>query len=266
MNSLSCDVEDWYHPLDPEPSRWDRYEDRIIGSTQRILEILDAAKTRATFFVLGYVAMRHPKLVVEIDAAGHEVASHGMFHRFVYQQTPDEFESDVAQSLDLLQSITGKSVVGYRAPYFSITKESLWALPILKKLGIRYDSSVFPVFNHRYGIPGACRTTHTTEAGLIEVPLATYPIGRLNIPCGGGVYFRVIPYRLIRRWFRRLGERGEQVVFYLHPWECDPGHPVLPVTWSLRVRHYWALDKTATKLARLVREFEFAPIRETLGL
>ena len=192
------------------------------------------------------------------------MASHGSEHRFIYRQTPEEFESDVTRSVDLLRSITGQPVLGYRAPYFSITKRSIWALDILQRLGFAYDSSIFPARNHRYGMPGAPRNPHRTEAGVYEIPLTTYPIGKFNLPCAGGIYFRALPYLLTRACFRRLNRRGEPLVFYLHPWECDPGHPVLPVTPTLRIRHYWRLDRTLGRLETLLRDFRFVPFRELL--
>jgi polysaccharide deacetylase family protein (PEP-CTERM system associated) len=266
MNAISIDVEDWYHCLDQDPANWDGYEDRIAGSVRGILEIFERASTKATFFVLGHVARRHPELVEEIHRAGHEVASHGTDHRFVYRQTPDEFERDVARSVELLTDVTGQPVHGYRAPYFSITRQSLWALAVLRKLGFVYDSSIFPVVNHRYGIPDARRLVHETESGVIEVPLSTDRVGGVNLPCSGGVYFRVLPYRLVVAMLRRLQRHGEPIVFYLHPWEIDAGQPRIPLPRALRARHYAGLDRCGPKLARLLREFRFGPIRQMLNL
>ena len=265
-NVLSIDVEDWYHGLDPDTGNWDEYEHRIVRSTRRVMRILRRGGARATFFVLGDVAENHPELVREIHEDGHEVASHGCRHQFVYNLTPKEFEADVARSIDLLYAITGEPVVSYRAPYFSITKKSLWALPILKKLGIKFDSSIFPVVNYRYGIPEAPRNPYRIEDGLIEVPIATYPMGKQNFPCGGGVYFRAFPYRFFKQLYQRMNDRGEMVVFYLHPWEVDPGQPVIEAPLGPRVRHYWALRKTAGRLAYMIRDFDFGPIREVVKL
>ncbi len=266
MNAISIDVEDWYHCLDENPGNWDRYEDRIAGSTRELLDIFDRAKTKATFFVLGHVAQRHPELVKQIHDAGHEIASHGSEHRFVYRQTPHEFERDVANSVKLLTDITGQKVYGYRAPYFSITKQSLWALPILRKLGFAYDSSIFPVVNHRYGIPGAERLVHETESGVVEVPLSTDRVGKHNIPCSGGVYFRILPYRLVAGMLHRLQKRGEQIVFYLHPWEIDDGQPRISLPRALKARHYFGLSRCGKKLGRLLREFQFGPIRQMINV
>lgn len=266
-NALTIDVEDWYHCLDQEPANWSRYEDRITAPVRELLELFARASTKATFFVLGHVARRHPELIGEIHAAGHEIASHGCEHRFIYRQTPEAFEADVAQSTRLLGEITGEPrVAGYRAPYFSITSRSLWALPILRRLGFVYDSSVFPVMNHRYGIPGAPRLPHTTADGLVEVPPSTFPLGKVDLPCSGGVYFRVLPLRLLAGMFARLNSRGERVIFYLHPWEIDPGQPRIKLPPFLRVRHYWGLGRCAEKLRRLLAEFPFGPVREVLEL
>lgn len=263
---MSIDVEDWFHCMDPEPANWHRYQRRAGDATRTLLDIFDRTGARCTFFVLADVARHEPKLIEQIAAAGHEIASHGSEHRLVYTQSPEDFRRDVADSLDLLEDITGARPVGYRAPYFSITEKSQWALPILADLGIRYDSSVHPVHNHRYGNPHAARLPHETEAGLLEAPISTFPAGRVNVPCAGGVYFRAFPSPVLHRMYRRLAARGESIVFYLHPWEVDPGHPRIAAPLSLRLRHYWALDRTAAKLERLCRQFRFTTMREGLSL
>lgn len=262
---LTVDVEDWYHPLQPDPSRWGEYEDRVCDSTRRLLGLLARRRVRATFFVLGHVAERHPELVREIAAEGHEVASHGMWHRFVYAQSPEEFRDDVGRSAELLGALAGAPVRGYRAPYFSITRHSLWALPVLRELGFTYDASIHPVLNHRYGIPGAPRTPHRRD-GLLEVPPSTYPVAGVNIPCGGGAYLRLLPFAATRSMLRRLAAGGESLVLYLHPWELDPDHPRIPMPPGLRFRHYHALDATEERLARLLDEFSFGPVREVLDV
>ena len=266
QNMMTIDVEDWYHCIDQEPAHWSQYEDRVIDPVRELLEIFAATNTTATFFVLGHVAEAFPDLVREIHDQGHEIATHGTFHRFVYRQSPAEFEDDVRRSIEFLTSITGSPIRGYRAPYFSITKKAPWALPVLEKLNIQYDSSIHPVLNHRYGIPDAPRLPYRTDEGLTEVPVTTYPLGFAKIPCGGGVYFRVYPYSLIRRMFSRLRRQKEPIVFYLHPWELDDGHPRIRMPMSLKVRHYWGLDKTADKLTRLCRDFSFTSVEEALQL
>jgi len=263
---MSIDVEDWYHCLDENPLHWHTYEDRVVPAVRRVLRVFADRGTCATFFVLGYVAEKHPELIREIHCAGHEIASHGYAHRFVYGQSPAEFKEDVTRSLVLLSAIIDKPVVGYRAPYFSITRKSLWAFAVLRELGLSYDSSTFPVLNHRYGIPGGRRLPYRTESGLLEVPLSTYPAGGLTIPCCGGVYFRLIPYEFVRRMIRSLNRRGEPVIFYLHPWEMDAGQPRIPLPAGLRLRHYWQLEKTEGALRKLLHEFPFTSIKKGLRI
>ena len=266
LNTMTVDVEDWYHCLDGNPGNWDRCEDRIDASLCRLLDVFRRTESTATFFVLGHVAQRHPDLIGAIREHGHEIASHGYLHQFIYRQPQEQFRDDVARSLDLLDELAGEPVRGYRAPFFSITKSSLWALPILGELGIHYDSSIHLVLNHRYGIQDAPRLPYEPHSGLTEVPISTFPVGPLNVPCGGCVYFRVYPYRMIRRIFRRLNRRDERVVFYLHPWEIDPDHPRLPLSPGLKLRHYWALDKTEKKLERLCTDFRFASVNRVLDV
>ncbi len=262
---LTVDVEDWYHPLDPDPAAWPGREDRVRRSTGRLLELFAQAGATATFFVLGDVARRHPGLVREIAGAGHEVASHGMLHRFVYRQSPAEFEADVRGSRDLLQDLAGAPVVGYRAPYFSITRRTPWALGVLRGLGFRYDASIHPVHNHRYGIPDAPRLPHRTAEGLLEIPPSTFPLAGVNVPCGGGAYFRLVPYAATEAMLRRLERAGEPIVFYLHPWEVDPGQPRVAAPAGLRLRHYWALDRTEARLRRLLATFRFRSVRDVFA-
>lgn len=266
MNVMSIDLEDWYHSLQPDPAHWCDYEDRIVAVTHRLLEIFDETASRVTFFVLGHVAERHPELIREIQDDGHEIASHGYAHGFVYRQSPEEFEADLQKSLTILKSIVLKPILGYRAPYFSITKDSLWALPVLSRLGFAYDSSIFPVINHRYGIPDAPRLPHRTSSGIVEVPLSSYPLRRFNVPCAGGAYFRILPYQISRRMLRGIAYRGEPIIFYLHPWEIDPQQPRIRLPIGLRLRHYWDLDGTTDKLRRLLRDFTFVSMKEFLGL
>jgi polysaccharide deacetylase family protein (PEP-CTERM system associated) len=263
---MSIDLEDWYHCLQPDPARWGDYEDRVERPVRQLLEIFADTGTRVTFFVLGHVAERHSELIQEIHEQGHEIASHGYSHDFVYRQSAEEFVDDLRKSLRILNSIVSEPVLGYRAPYFSITKDSLWALDALSRLGLAYDSSIFPVWNHRYGIPEAPRLPHRTLGGIMEVPLSCYPLGNFNVPCAGGVYFRILRYELIQGMFRRLVDRGEPIVFYLHPWEIDPDQPRIDLPMGLRLRHYWDLDGTAEKLRRLLRDFSFGSMKELLQL
>ena len=260
-NVLTIDVEDWYHGLVPI-AKWRECEDRIVDSTRRILDIVDEAGARSTFFILGDVADLHPELVQEIAARGHEVATHGYHHELVYRLTPEAFEEDVARSLASLRAAVTAPVVAYRAPFFSIVRESRWALDVLASLGLRYDSSVFPVHNYRYGIPNARREPYREPNGIVEVPPSTLRLGRVNVPVGGGVYFRMLPFSFLRRAYREVNREGLPVVFYLHPWEVDPGHPRIPLSPGLRWRHYHGLDHTASRLREVLRMLKFGPVCE----
>jgi polysaccharide deacetylase family protein (PEP-CTERM system associated) len=272
VNAMSVDVEDYYHvsALAPVVSRadWPRMESRVVSNTARLLALFEEHGVRATCFVLGRVAERHPDLVRQIAAGGHEIASHGFDHQLVYDQTPDAFREDVRRAKRLLEDLAGASVVGYRAPSYSITARSLWALDVLVEEGYEYDSSIFPIHHDRYGIPESPRHAHvlTRQAGsIVELPPSTVRVGSTNLPVAGGGYFRILPY-----WWTRWGiarvNRSERrpAIFYLHPWEVDPGQPRLRPGLASRFRHYYHLDKTEPRLRRLLRDFRFAPVRTVL--
>jgi polysaccharide deacetylase family protein (PEP-CTERM system associated) len=268
-NALTIDFEDWYHGLEIPHAKWLDYEDRIVPVGRRLLELLGAAGVRATFFVLGHVAERHPHLVRQIAAAGHEIGTHGYYHTFVYRQTPRLFRSELGQSIKLLEDLAGKKVLGHRAPFFSITRKSLWALEILGEFGIRYDSSIFPVRNYRYGIDDAPRWPHelaTKGWTLKEFPISTWRLRRRNFPVAGGAYFRLYPYAFTRFAFRSINRQGFPAVFYLHPWEIDPTHPRIPLPRRIAFTHYTNLGSTEGRLRRLLREFAFAPMGEVLNV
>jgi polysaccharide deacetylase family protein (PEP-CTERM system associated) len=269
LNALTIDFEDWYQGLEIPQSAWDGYEDRIVGVGRRLLEILAGANVRATFFVLGAVAERHPDLVREIAGAGHEVGTHGYSHTPIYHLTPDAFRAELKHSIQLLEDAAGQPVLGHRAPFFSITRESLWALEILAECGIRYDSSIFPVVNYRYGIADAPRWPYPIGAGdgaLTEFPITTWRwLGR-NVPVAGGAYFRIYPYALTRWAFRSINREGRPAVFYLHPWEIDPEHPRIPLPRRIALTHYFNLRRTEARLKRLLNDFRFAPMKEVLSV
>lgn len=268
-NALTIDFEDWYQGLEIPHAKWDGYEDRVVLAGRRLLEVLDEAKTRATFFILGYVAEQHPEIVRQIAAAGHEVGTHGYSHSFIYRQTPEVFRTEMTRAIRQLEDLTGQQVLGHRAPFFSITRDSLWALDVLGELGIRYDSSIFPVLNYRYGIADAPRWPYQVDAGknkLIEFPISTWKVMGRNLPIAGGAYFRIYPYSLTRRAFKSLNRNGNAAVFYLHPWELDPDHPRIPLPRRISLTHYFNLHKTESRLRRLLRDFSFAPMREVLGV
>jgi polysaccharide deacetylase family protein (PEP-CTERM system associated) len=273
---FTVDVEDWYQGLDFDLDEWARFAPRLETGLARLLELLADAGARATFFIVGWQADRTPGIVREIARHGHEIACHGYTHRFVYRLTPATFREEVRRSRDVLEALAGEPVVGFRAPFFSITADALWALDVLLEEGFRYDSSIFPVWNHRYGIPRAARQPGcvTTPAGgtLFEVPLSTVrlpsaglPVG-LNIPVTGGAYFRLYPYGLTRALVRRLERAGDRLVFYAHPWEYDPSHPRIRLPHPVsQITHYVNLAAMAGRTRQLLRDFRFVPIREAFA-
>jgi polysaccharide deacetylase family protein (PEP-CTERM system associated) len=267
---FSIDVEDWYHGIEIPMSEWDGFESRVERSTDTLLDLMARYDVTSTCFVLGKVAEEHPNLVARIHAAGHEVATHGYSHEKVYNLSPNRFRRELRRSVDLVQGITGERVLGHRAPYFSITEESLWALDTLREEGIFYDSSIQPVFNYRYGIPDADRQPSVIETpeqrDMLEVPVATYPLPDplpdANIPCGGGAYLRIYPYLAQRFFLDCLQSRGDHIGIYVHPWEVDPDHPRIDLPFRVGATHYWNLESTYRKLERLFNEFEFVSYRE----
>ena len=260
---LTIDLEDWFHCLEPDPSRWARLPRRAEATTREILDLLDEHGATATFFVLGDVATHAPALIRELAARGHDVGSHGTSHQLITRQSPAEFRRDLRESLARLEDVTGRPVCSYRAPYFSITRQTLWALDILVEEGIRHDSSIFPVVNHRYGIPDARRSPHWVRPELMEWPISVMrtPLG--NVPFSGGVYFRWLPMALIERGFASVAASGDPVVFYLHPWELDPDHPrYFTGSPFLFVRHYGRLRGTRDRLRGLLARHRFGSLAQ----
>jgi polysaccharide deacetylase family protein (PEP-CTERM system associated) len=273
LNAMTVDVEDYYHvsSFDHAVARstWNSMESRVCGNTRRLLDIFDAYGVRGTFFVLGWLAERHGELVREIAQRGHEVASHGYGHRLVYEQTPAAFRADVRLAKRLLEDVSGTAVKGYRAPSFSITTRSLWALDILIEEGYAYDSSIFPIRHDRYGIPASPRHAYVVEratGSLVEVPGTTVRLASVNVPVAGGGYFRILPYAWTRWGINRLNRRERRpAVFYVHPWEIDPAQPRLPAGVVGQFRHYRNLHKTEGRLRALLGEFAFEPLGSLLS-
>jgi polysaccharide deacetylase family protein (PEP-CTERM system associated) len=276
MNALSFDVEDYFQVEGfadcVELSDWDSYTPRVIDNTRRILDLLRSVETRATFFVLGWVADRFPELVSEIARDGHELATHGYWHQPVQRQTREQFSQDIADSITAIKNAlrVGEAenahVCGYRAPTFSITNDTLWALDALREQGIVYDSSIFPLAAHdRYGISDAPRFAHRRN-GIWEFPLSTVRVASRNLPIGGGGYFRLLPLQFTSWGFKKVNAEGHSVVFYLHPWELDPDQPVVDgASRSNKFRHYVNLSSTEKKLRRLLKVQRFGPIREVFA-
>ena len=273
-NALTFDVEEYFHAEVfagvVRPEEWPALESRVAAVIERLLDILDSAGARATFFVLGWVADRHRGLVKEIDARGHEVACHGYGHRMIHRLRPDELLEDVSRAKDALEDATGRAVLGYRAPTFSVTRDTLWSLDVLCEAGFRYDSSIYPIVHDRYGIPDAPRFPHrrrTPSGGEItEFPMSTVELLGWRVPVAGGGYFRLAPYAVTRAAIRRLNRReGRPAIVYLHPWEMDPVQPRLPVSPLARLRHSVSIENTEDKLRRMLADFDFAPAAEVLA-
>jgi polysaccharide deacetylase family protein (PEP-CTERM system associated) len=271
-NALTVDLEEYFQVSNFDAtidrSRWDALPSRLHGTTLRLLDGFEQTGSRATFFVLGWVAERHPALVREIASRGHEIACHGYGHELVYSLGTARFRADLQRARAAIEDAVGRNVEGYRAPSYSITERSLWALEILAEEGFRFDSSIFPIRHPRYGIPGFHRRPVRLElegGGWIdEFPLTTLPLGPVALPLAGGAYLRFLPGPIFRWGLSRLVAAGEPTVLYLHPWEIDPDQPRAPAGFRVRVNHYYNLHRTESRLLRLLKRFEFAPMGEVL--
>lgn len=273
IHALSIDVEDYFHVAALanviRPSDWGSLPSRVEQNTERLLELFERANTKATFFVLGWVAERYPDLIRTLADAGHEIASHGYSHQLIYSQSRAVFTEETRRSKALLEDIVQQPVTGYRAASYSITQESLWALDILAELGFTWDSSIFPIRHDRYGLPNSPRspyTIRTANGGLIrEFPLTTAQVMGMTLPAAGGGYFRQFPYPLFKALFNRASQNGRQPqMFYLHPWEIDPDQPRYNnASWFSRFRHYTNLDKCYSRLERLLSDFRFGTVSES---
>jgi polysaccharide deacetylase family protein (PEP-CTERM system associated) len=273
MNALSIDVEDYFNVSGFEShirfEEWGRFERRVEANTDRLLAILGEHRVHATFFVLGWIAERHPTLVKRIHDAGHEIASHSYAHRLIYRQTPAQFREDLKRSKAILEEITGEKILGYRAPSYSIVKESLWALDILAEEGFLYDSSIFPIFHDRYGIPNGERFIYKIAGSqgrsIYEVPLSTVALFGKHLPIAGGGYLRLFPYRFIRWGLTQINQKERQpAIVYLHPWEIDVAQPRMQGSLLSTFRHYVNLHKTESRMVNLLKDFRFGTIRQLL--
>ena len=272
INALTIDVEDYFHVTNFEGlidrGNWDLMPLRVEESTMRALELLAAHDAKATFFVLGWVAERMKRLVREIRDAGHEVASHGYAHRLAYDMTPDEFRADARRSKAVIEDAAGEKVNGYRATSYSFVKGNLWCLKVLAEEGFSYDSSIFPVYHDRYGIPGWDRFPKAVRQDghtLYEVPPSTLRVLGYNLPMAGGGYLRLFPAWFTAGCIRSIN-RFEKMpaVVYLHPWEFDPGQPRLKTSRLRGFRHYNGLRSTERKVSYLLRNFRFGSIRQAI--
>lgn len=268
-NILTIDVEDYFMVSAADQvvkfEHWDRYEIRVVESTRKVLLLLNEYKVGATFFVLGWVAERYPDLIREIIYDGHGVASHGYAHKLVYSQSPKEFREDVRKAKDILENIIKRPVLGYRAPSYSIRRDNIWALDILIEEGFKYDSSIFPAYHARGGIPNACRypcRIKTRCSEIYEFPISVMRFLWWNMPFSGGGYFRICPSLFIRTGIQKLNLEKQSAVIYLHPWEIDPDQPRLPLHGLNKLRHYVNLKRTEIKLRDLLSKFRFCSIED----
>lgn len=273
-NAISIDLEDWFcvHNLSGviKKEGWDECELRVRESTERILALFNKHNVRATFFVLGWVAERIPELIKELETQGHEIAVHGYNHLLLTEISPQEFEEDLTKALEVIEQSGVKTrPVGFRAPSFTMVGSTKgWALPILEKHGFKYDSSVFPIgFHPDYGMVEAPLSPYKITESLYEFPMSCLEVFGRRFPFSGGGYFRLLPYAYTKYCMQKFNGQGRPAVFYLHPWEVDPGQPrVQNLSISKKLRHYSNLDKTESRLSRLLADFEFTTIREVLGL
>jgi polysaccharide deacetylase family protein (PEP-CTERM system associated) len=269
---FTVDVEDYFQVYAFEDlvdrASWDSFPSRVIRNTTVILDLLDRYNTKGTFFTLGWIADRHPGIVRRIADAGHEIASHGWWHRKVTSLTPAQFREDVYSSKAILEQVSGQRVLGYRAPSFSITPGLEWAFDILLETGYRYDSSLFPIRRMNYGYPETPpipHVIHRDSGDLVEFPLTTTRFANMHVPAAGGGYLRHFPFAITRRAFREFDDENVPAVFYIHPWEIDVEQPRLEAPMLTRVRHYRNLRKTLPRMERLLSEFRFTSIRRRLA-
>jgi polysaccharide deacetylase family protein (PEP-CTERM system associated) len=269
QNSFTVDVEDWFcsHNLQQAISfnQWHALESRVVQNTHSLLSLLSRYKVKATFFVLGWVAEKYPGLVRDIASMGHEIGTHGFAHQLVTHMQPDAFKKDIHDSIQAIRASGGFNPAGYRAPAFSITQKTLWALPVLKDAGIEYDSSVYPFAYHPdYGLPGASLDITEIIPGLQEVPMSCASSLGMRIPCSGGAYLRFFPYGVFKKLVKNVITGGRPFNFYIHPWELDKDIPRVKLSFTKRTRHYANLHTTGKKLEWLLQDFEFTSIQNIL--
>ena len=274
LNALTIDLEEYFHPSEVQPfvdtAKWPALPSRVEQQTRELLDLLDSRNTKATFFVLGWVAERKPALIRAIAAAGHEVACHSYAHQLIYRLTPEAFRRDTQRAISSIAEAVGISPRMYRAPSYSITRESMWALEVLVECGFTHDSSIYPISHDRYGIPGSCRHQHViqTPAGPItEVPVGTAQLWNNHVvPIGGGGYLRLLPYRYTAAGIRRVNFKEQQpVCIYFHPWEIDPHQPRLASGAIAQARTYCGLGGMRRKLDRLLSDFQFSTFTNVYG-
>lgn len=257
MNAFSVDLEDWYQGIELPFDSWHRHTERIRYGLDPLLELLEKHNTKATFFTLGWIGNKYPELIKQIADAGHEMASHGYSHEKVYNLSPESFREEISKTKKILEDISGTEVTSYRAPFFSITNKSLWALDILIEAGYTIDCSISPVKTWRYGISTTPDEIFTIkENGLVEFPVSTFKLFTKNLGIGGA-YFRLFPYMLTSNGLKQRTKKGKVNMFYIHPWEYDPDHPVVEMERKAKITHYTRLSKTIPFTDKLLGQFKF---------
>ncbi len=271
INGLTVDLEDWYHICGVEgysdPQKWDTYENRILRNTDKVLTLLRTYKAKATFFVLGYIAFKEPGLIKTIKSEGHEIATHGFYHKRIFEMTEREFEEDVNKSISVISSNINEKVLGFRAPEWSIRKNTLWMLKALRKYGILYDSSMVPLTRMGYRDYPVYPCCYNTDYGKIwEFPLTTTRLFWERLPFTGGLPLRLCPYFYIVSEIKKINRMGFPAMVYIHPWEFDKEQPRIDLPLSRRFMHYFNISATPRKTEGLLSNFQFAPIKNILGI
>jgi len=271
-NALTIDVEDYFQvsafARHIDRGDWDHIPCRVERNIDRVLELLSLSESKATFFTLGWLAERYPRIVRDIVANGHEIASHGQAHLRATDQSRTDFSEDIRRAKRVLEDVGGVEVRGYRAPSFSIGHGNLWAFDCIEEAGYRYSSSVYPVRHDHYGMPDSPRFPYRVRDGLLEIPVTTTRVLGRNLPAGGGGYFRLAPYQVSRWAIGRVNRVDRRpAIFYFHPWEIDPHQPrVVGVNAKTRFRHYLNLGRTEARLRQLMRDFHWDRVDRVFDL
>lgn len=271
-NILSVDVEEWFHPEALQArfprEQWAQQPARVEQNVESLLELFDTHHVQATFFTLAWVARAHPEMIRKICDAGHEIASHGSFHKMVTKMTPGEFRSDLGDSIKILEDISGQKVLGFRAPTFSVIRETFWSWEIMLELGLKYDSSVYPIWHDRYGVPDAPRKRYTAlkkdGRELIEFPMSTLSLFGKRLPFGGGGYLRIFPEGFTKMAIAKINKEGLPAIMYMHPWEFDSDQPRLELGKIQTWRHYYNIPANRQKLSGLLHRFKWTSFKNIL--
>lgn len=263
-NAFTVDFEDWYHGIELPFADWNKYERRVEKGFYPVFDSLQKHKVKGTFFTLGWVAKEYPKLIKELAAAGHELGSHGYSHEKVYNLTHQQFRKEIKETKSILEDISGQEVTTFRAPFFSITNKSLWALEILAEEGYKIDCSISPIKTWRYGI-ASCpdEIFRVKEANIIEFPVSTFSYLRKRWAIGGA-YFRLFPYSFTRNGMKKRVAQGLHTMFYIHPWEYDPTHPKIKIERKAQFTHYTRLKKTLPATEKLLNQYHFGTVSEVV--